>query len=228
MKKRYGKLILNGKEYLGPFECNEDPENEAIILNGFEKKEIPPSFFKMDSERRAEAEYWLYFQLPETKKENLFCNLAAEAFDNVRYDYYISTIEPSGTDSGIEFIEGGDVLIALSKEKWQQIAKRYDPSHNSRLATLYELFIWYCWRCFTKHLSLKSLVECRYSDTQLKKSGSEMVAGFCDGINNTYKVVMHNSKIVYVGRAFNSNCSMVDIKPEGILRYSSGVVVLTD
>jgi len=229
MENRYEKLILNGKEHLGPFCCREEPEKGTIILDSLEKKEIPPVFFKMDEARREEAECWLYSRLPRNKYEKAFCDLAREALRNVRYDYYISTIEPSTSDSGkIQFVEGEDVLIAVLKDKWEEIAKNYDPGHNSRLATIYELFLWYCWRCFNENFSLEHLVQCRNGSTVLKKSGSEQVAGFRDGINNTYKVVTFNSKVVYVGRSFNSNSSMVDIKLQGILRYSSGVIVVTD
>ena len=140
---------------------------------------------------------------PRTKAEKKAKRLITGAIKAGVKNFYRPIMDPSFTEDGIEYVAGKKPAVGKSYNWWFDTAKKYDPSHNSRLGTRLE------YRAFLGVL-IKKLVEevksvkwawnavCNdskelgnYWDTQdvnheLELTGSKYICGFYD-LANTYK-----------------------------------------
>ena len=131
----------------------------------------------------------------------------------VQNDYWIATIEPSITEDGHIFYQKEQkVLCGLTIEEWHQKAKEYCSARNSKIATIYETFLWYAWRGANSYWNLQYL--CKDSSSKgnwrdspdtaghIELTGAREVGGFCDGTGNTCKLVTESRKTISIGGAW--------------------------
>ena len=217
MKERYikitvGELVI---EIKGDFVTTTKQNGEVVTLPVQMKNKKVPYFFKMTSEKRKKVKRWLNNEKKElshkTDREKTFLETLEEGLKSVKYIYWISTIEPTMNKETekIEFVKGAEVAKSYSCPKWKRFSEDFMPERGSRLATLYELFIWYAWRIVKGYWSLSyvandSSSEGNYANSpnpagDYETSAKRKVGGFRDGIGNTYKIVTHGMRYAIVG-----------------------------
>ena len=142
---------------------------------------------------------------PHTKKEEYTKALITEAMTSHVKNFYRPIMDPSFTDDGIGYVAGKKPAVGKSYNWWVDTAKKYEPSHNSRLGTRLE------YGAFLGVL-IKKLVEEGYSvewawnavcnnskelghycnsenaKRVLEPTGSRLICGFYD-LANTYKIL---------------------------------------
>lgn len=157
---------------------------------------------------------------PKERKERKqeFLDLVREALKVVQYNYYIATIEPSIINGRLAYIEGNNVATGFSWDKCIELAYSYEPKKKSRIATDYELILWYAWRIIKGYWTLDCVVngssEIKMVSCEVAKSGTIKHGGFADGQGNTYKLVTQKDQLVVYG----SRCIFTPACPAGILR----------
>lgn len=253
MKERYikitvGELVI---EIKGNFVTTTKQNGEFVALPvQIQQEEKVPHFFKMTSEKRKKVKRWLKNEKKElahkTDREKTFLETLEEGLKTVKYEYRISTIEPTMNKETekIEFIKGAEVARGYSCEQWKKFAEEFMPERGSRLANLYELFIWYAWRIVKGYWTLSYVANDSSSDGnyanspnaagEYEVSAKRKVGGFRDGIGNTCKIVTHGVRYALVGGDYGSiggNCPVGDVvyhdHPNLAQYNSSGVFVLT-
>lgn len=250
MSKRYKEIVFKGETIIASkgkrlkISKNEYGKPELQIVP---KKKKPDVFFRITASKREKVKNWLIEQKLETErtqKENSFLRVLAEALEEVDYEYEIATIEPTVVDGKIAYIKGKDVAIGYSSNSWIKMAEEYLPERGSRVATLYELFIWYAWRIVKGYWTLHyvaedssgvgSLYNSLNPKLKLEPAGTIKCGGFKDGQGNSYKLVTYKKSLHAVGGNFHfvyRNPSVSDFKYVGndyyFQHYSVGVVVLT-
>lgn len=226
-KHRFRNVILNGKTISGTFDC--EFSDSTIMLTKVEGYDLKRYFFNMDAEKQAVVENWLFGEVASDEREKEFISHVAVALKKVEKDYWISTIEPSiAEDKKIKFEIGKNPAVGITKYQWLGIAKKYAPEYGSRLATYFELILWYCYRAYTMDIHVRKLLQNYRIEPELVKTGSKNVLGFSDGITNTVKVTTLAGKPILVGKPFNGEGSITDIETDGELKFSTGVIVLSD
>lgn len=202
------------------------------------------NFMKIGKHERDVVKSWIKTQIPETDEQKQFLKIVREALNNVRYDYWISTIEPSKPKDKIEFIDGEEVAVGYSINQWIEMFKAYMPERGSRMANLYELFIWYAWRIAKSFWTLVYVADDSSSAGNywnapgathcIEKAGARGCGGFRDGQGNTYKLVTHKDSFAAVGGRYDNrgiNYPVADVdynyNPNNIPYYGCGVLVLT-
>ena len=178
-------------------------------IKKFSKAKRPHNFFKMGKEERNVVRRWLFLAKPKTSNQKAFLNYVSEALAVITYDYKISTIEASHKNDKLYFEEGKSVARGINSEVWTKMAKNYWPKKKSRLATLYELLLWYAYRVAKGYWSLEyvcddSSLEGNYLDSPkpshtFELSGKREVGGFYDGSGNTRKLVTHENGYALCG-----------------------------
>lgn len=215
MSKRYKEIVFKGLTVTPPkgkrliLAENEYGKAEIQIVPKKKKKDI---FFRITASKRAKVRDWLMKQKPEaerTKRENEFLKILSDALEEVNYDYEIATMEPTVVDGKIAYIKGKDVAVGYSIKDWIKMAEEYLPERGSRLATLYELFIWYAWRIvkgyWTLHYVAKdsssagNFANSPTATHNLESAGAIKCGGFRDGQGNSYKLVIHKKGFATVG-----------------------------
>lgn len=167
-------------------------------------------FFLIDKEKRNDVEKWLSKQHPFLHKKRDFLKSLREALEEIDYDYYISTLEPSVKDGKIIFEKGLKLYTQYKIEQWYEMVKQYHV--NAKISTVHELFIFYAWRVAKGYLTLSQLCvdsskigNHRYSPTYangLENSGARVCAGFRDGLGNTPKIAFENAVAMQIGVDF--------------------------
>ena len=110
------------------------------------KQKLEETFFELiTAKERQEVINWLESQKGEVKNEE-YIKIMKEALEVVTYDYWIATIEPSIENEKICYQEGKKVATSIVAKEWQILCQEYNPGRGSRMASLYELFIWYTLR----------------------------------------------------------------------------------
>ena len=243
-----GGMII---EIEGDFIITKKENGEVVTLPvQIQQEEKVPHFFKMTSEKRKKVKRWLKNEKKElahkTDREKNFLGTLEEGLKSVKYIYWISTIEPTMNKETekIEFIKGAEVARGYSCEQWKKFAEEFMPERGSRLANLYELFIWYAWRIVKGYWTLSYVANDSSSDGnyanspnaagEYEVSAKRKVGGFRDGIGNTCKIVTHGVRYALVGgdyRNFGDFYPVGDVfyhdYPSNTLYDCSGVFVLT-
>lgn len=218
-----------------------DKRLKEIVLPN---KEISDAFFEISYSERKMVREWFTKQNPKTEREKKFLKILSKAMDTVKYDYEIATMEPTVFGGKIEYIEGRDVAVGYSANQWKQMAKEYLPEKGSRLATLYELFIWYAWRIVQGYWTLNFatndssyFADCTgvpNTTSTIERAGKRTFAGFRDGQGNTYKLVTYKDRLVGVGGCFNCDINfypasyiLCNFDPNDVHYNGCGVLVLT-
>lgn len=176
-------------------------------------------FFKMGEDEREVIKTWREnigkIDSPEVRN---FIGIVDKALEIVDYNYYIATIEPSIKKGKIFYEPGNSVKSDLTCAEWAIKAKQYAPGFGSRLADIYELFLWYAYRIAMRYWSLRyvcwtsaskgnyndSLTRCSTNDNDLRRdlSGRQKVGGFSDGVGNTYKITKTGNTFCISGGSF--------------------------
>lgn len=179
------------------------------------------------------------------KNKANFLEIVGIALDLITYDYEIATIEPAVINGRIFYEEGLNIEYQnISCNSWESMAKEYLPENGSRLAHLYELFLFYAWRITQGFWSLKYLT---FSSQSIgvkfkfpEKTGTIYSGGFKDGQGNSLKVVTYgkeNEDYLWIGRncfTYQKNIPLAHttfFHTHHIYRYHMyacvGIVVLT-
>jgi hypothetical protein len=143
-----------------------------------------------------------------------FLEIVYEALCRINYDFRISTIEPSiNEEKQLYFEKGSPVAVGIRVSEWKWLAKVYAPEYGSKISTLYELFLWYALRIAKGDIGLKSVckdssglgnyIDALNSTGHIEVSGARKVAGFCDGIGNTFKLATWSGGNVLCGGMFS-------------------------
>jgi hypothetical protein len=156
----------------------------------------------------------------------------------------ISTIEPSILENGKLYFFKGCKAAVLSYHMFCEKAKEFASEYDSDIATLYELFLWYAYRCAMKYWSIEYICDDsseagNYSNSpdayqNLESTGKRFVGGFCDGIGNLPKLIRYGSACASCGGfyynhgKFNAVAKLrkVNDGPKGFLDQGSCAVVL--
>ena len=250
MSKRYKEIVLNGLTITAPegeiLTICEKGHGKAEIQRVPEKKK-PDNFFKITTSKREKVKDWFEKQKSETgstERENKFLRILSDALEVVNYDYEIATMEPTVVNGKIAYIKGEKVAVGYSGKDWIKMAEEYLPERGSRLATLYELFIWYAWRIVKGYWTLHYVAEDSSSADnycnsptathKLELAGERKCGGFRDGQGNSYKLVTHKDVFAAVGGAYGNRGSFYTV---GDVNYCNccidfpydgcGVLVLT-
>lgn len=249
MDERYKKVVFGGMviEVKGSFITAKKGENGELILNPVQIPEEPqevPYFLKMTSSKRKKIRRWLNTQKGETEREKNFLEIVREGLNKIKYDYSIATMEPTVIDGKIEYIEGEKVAVGYSCNQWKTMAEGYMPERGSRLANLYELFLFYAYRIVRGFWTLSYVANDsssagNYSNSPnhyngIERAGARKVGGFRDGVGNTYKIVTHGVRYALCGGFYisdGSNYPVGDViyinYPNDSRYFCSGVLVLT-
>lgn len=181
--------------------------------------EVLKYFCFMGREERISVKEWANKVSPLTKSQKRFVKVVKEAVAIVNYNYYIATIEPSFSKDNNIFYEKGEVISEwITTGDWVEKAEVMLASNGnwkSRLATLYELLMWYAWRIAKGYWTFTYVCDDsssngNYSDSptssfELEASGERSFAGFCDGTGNTVKIVTHNDGFALVGGNYKND-----------------------
>lgn len=215
-----------------------DGEGEFKKISRVKK---PHTFFKMGKEERDLVRRWLFLAKPKTPNQEFFLKYVSEAQKAITYDYKISTIEASQKNGKIYFEEGKGVARGINSEIWAKMAKTYWPKKNSRMATLYELLLWYAYRVAKEYWTLEyvcddSSLEGNYYDSPktshiFEVSGKREVGGFFDGAGNTKKLVTHENAFAICGGACGSfgkefPVGKVELSDKNFIHMTASAVVV--
>lgn len=205
-------------------------------------------FFFMGKRERLTVKAW--WQPPCYENDYLetrFKNEVRKALFFVKYDYFISTLEPSyNNQTGkIYFRRGAPICISEEPDFWEEKTKEFAPDWNSRLSKWYELVLFYAYRVATGELSINyfSVIRnekiYRRADEYDKHSASSKIGGFFDGIENTEKLTTKKSTYMISKRKYElgyfdldsgnlASCSYFDFAPAGKIGFEklSAVIVL--
>ena len=224
-QKRYQRVILNGREFEGPFDCKVS--DDTIELTKYEKEVPFQNFFKMGTTQKTIVENWLFGETATNEAEKALIGYALMGLQLVKEDYCIATLEPAIEHKHIIYEAGIYPTVGISKSQWIRLAESFDTVHGSRLATYLELILWYCYRAAIMGLHINVLLKNYSIEMELEKVGAKNVLGFTDGLTNTAKVVTWQCKPVLVGKPYNGEGTIVDLDKVGELKFSTGAVVLT-
>lgn len=243
--KRYKEIVLKADEGI---EYLLKEENNILIvqakLNSVEKRVHEEDyFFWITSKERKEVRDWVRCNKFKKRQEKIFLANLREALNKVDYDFAISTIEPTIKAGKLFFSEGEQVAVGYTCEELYELCEQYNPPKGSRMANLYELFIWYAYRIIKGYWTLNFVVAdsngANYWSSKdaahaLEKTGARTCGGFKDGQGNTYKIVKCKSIFVAVGGWYTregEEYSIADvsynIEPAEIRYNGSCVVTLT-
>lgn len=217
MKNRCNEIVLNRGGSDTDFLAKQAEKSQEIHDEGI--------FFKrITYQERQEVEDWLNQQNPKTIQEKRFILVLSEAIKVVKYEYFIATIEPTLSNNKIKYAIGESVAVGFSFSEWEMLAKEYSPERGSRLANLYELYIWYAWRIAKgywtfEYVANNSASAGNYNNSPnssktIEKTGIRSVGGFKDGQGNTYKIVTYKESFAMCGGDYNSIgmfCPIADV-----------------
>lgn len=211
----------------------------------YRKQNKDHHFTKITEQDREKVKKWFEEEMKKlnhTKKENDFLKDLGDSIPVVDYDYSVSSIEASVRNGRIFYSVGEKVAIGVYANQWTEMAAEYAPERGSRMATLYELFIWYALRIANGFWTLDYVANDSSSGGNywnaprsfktIERSGVRKCGGYCDGQGNTYKLVTHGDGFAYVGGEYyykgsNFPVANVDCKCDDRHHCSVGVVVLT-
>ena len=220
MEERYGKIVFGDLEV--EVKGNDViTRKNGIVLNTFQVPETSKEeshFLKITITKRKKIRRWLKAQetkeeqAKQTQNEKNFLKKVKEALKNIQNDYWIATMEPTIIDGKIKYIEGKEVAVGYSCNQWKKMAEEYMPERGSRLANLYELFLFYAYRILRGFWTLSYVANDSSSAGNycnspnhyngIERAGAREVGGFRDGVGNTYKIVTHEVRYALCGGDF--------------------------
>lgn len=175
----------------------------------FEFNHLTKYFDFIGEKEIALVKKWHEGQKAMTNEQEEFLRVVGEAI-NVCCEFLIANIEPSfGPRGKIYYREGEKVGRNISCGEWEKRAEEFAPEYQSRLANLYELFIYYAYRIARGYWTLEYVCDNSSTDGNywmspcsshsIDVSGAKKVGGARDGIGNTYKIVKNNSAFALCG-----------------------------
>ena len=201
-------------------------------------------FDVMCKDERNLVKEWCKKQNAKTWNQSEFLVVVREAIQIVNYNYLIANIEPSIDKKGnIYYSEGHKVAEINTVEEWERAAKEFLPEHDSSLATLYELFLWYAYRIAKGFWTLEYVCDDSIgsgnswispnSSHDLEVSGAREIGGAREGFGNTHKLVKKENNFVFCGETSYEK-QVSPYRPvafwfKSIINstwYSTGVIVL--
>lgn len=167
-------------------------------------------FFTMGRDEREVVAKWYSTVQAKTNRQKDFLDEVGKAIEKVDYNYKISNIEPSRDKDGyLYFEEGKIVTMQYPFETWAKMAEEFAPEYESRMASIYELVLWYAYRIANGYWTLLDVCDNsssagNYWDSpsaskNFELSGNREVGGFKDGIGNTCKIVMDECGYIICG-----------------------------
>ena len=268
--ERYSNIVLNlpvGINYTTSkgengeliFELTHDKTSRIAEVNiAFERKETleisdvtsdvskdkDKHFIKVTNKDREIVRKWLKTFDNPTKKKESFLEIVKQAIKEIKYEYWIATIELSVKNGRIFYAEEQPVGVDYSYPQWKEMAENYNPKRGSRLANLQELFLWYAVRIAkglwtiddvvidsTKCGNYRNALDGRH---RMEKTGARICGGYRDGQGNTYKIVTNNGHFLLIGGCFHCHGDDYTIasihngnSPRCTRSYGSGVLVYT-
>ena len=214
-------------------------------MGQYKKIVLEKYFVKISARDRERVKLWLKGQKGNTRRERKFLKLVKKAIKKIDYEYWIASIEPSYEKGRILYEPDYVVATNISCEEWKLVAEEYAPERGSRLATIYELLLWYALRIekgfwTLNYVAYDSSYDGNYwyshsSSQWMDRVAAKKCGGYYDGQGNTYKIVMHKKDFVQVGGCFSD---FGDKYPVASTKYlskvkdrkeecSCGVLVLT-
>jgi hypothetical protein len=174
---------------------NESISKYFICIGKSERRLVREWYSSLSDKLYEDDEIW---ELRE--RIDRFLEIVYEAILKIHYDFKISTIEPSITENKqLYFAEGEPVAVGIRISDWKHLAKLYAPEYGSKIANIYELFLWYAYRIVKGYISLECVckdssglgnyIDALKATGNVEVSGAREVGGFCDGIGNTFKYV---------------------------------------
>lgn len=249
--EQYQKVVLKAPEGMH-YITSQGKEGELILelvpnvipMTSVVATDKDKYFTKITEQDREKVKKWLKGRIGKTDKEKRFLERANQAIQKVNYDYWIATIEPSVANEKIYYAEGEMVGVGFSCNQWNSMAKDYALDRGSRLANLYELFIWYALRIVNglwtlNYVSNNSSSGGNYRNApkatgSMEKTGARECGGYRDGQGNSYKIVIVEDGYELVGVGYNGNGDSYPVADVYYCSYpdlthynSSGVLVLT-
>lgn len=212
------KITENGfKVYDVSGKCTEFGGDGFIIPA--KEPEMLKHFWFMGNDERISVKEWTNKVSPLTKTQKRFVKAVKEAVVIVNYNYYIATVEPSfSLNKSIVYEKGSVITEWITTGEWQKKADDMlatDANWKSRLATFYELLMWYAWRISVGYWSLEYVCDDSSSDGnymdsptsshKLEGSSERKIGGFYDGTGNTVKVVTHDNGFAFVGGSYRND-----------------------
>lgn len=249
MSKRYKEIVFKGLTIQAPkgkrliISKNEYGKAEMQIVT---KKKNSDVFFRITASKREKVRKWLAEHKLKEKRtpgEIYFLDVLSDALEEINYNYEIATMEPTVVDGKIAYIKGKDVAVNYSIKDWIKMAEEYLPERGSRLATLYELFIWYAWRIVKGYWTLGYVANDSSSagnfcnspkaTHKLELTGTIKCGGFRDGQGNSCKLVTYKNIFATVGGNFDNNGYnstvhnvFLHYSLDDIINFDCGVLVL--
>ena len=206
MKERYNEIVLKAEKGV-EFILSE--EGGKLIACASILKEVQEPFEKITSKERKEVANLMKKLKGKTTREKDFLSVVKEGLEEVDYDYWIATIEPTVINEKIRFVEGQEVAVGYTGNDWKAMCENYAKDRGSRIANLYELFIWYAWRIAKGYWTLDYVANdsstagnywnAPNSSHCMEKTGVRKCGGYKDGQGNTYKLVTHKDSLAAVG-----------------------------
>ena len=248
--ERYEKIVLKAPEGMH-YVANQGYDGELILelvsnipMTSEENEDKFKYFVKITEQSREIVREWYKRQSTSKAREKIFMARVRQAIQNVDYDYWIATIEPSVSNGEIFYAEYNDVAVRFTPSEWSVMAEKFAPERGSRQGKLHELIIWYALRAAEKKWTLRYVASDSSSAGNYKnaprkagkmeKTGARECGGYRDGQGNTCKIVTVDDGYVSVGGHYQN---AGDVCPVAWVDYScssnycltnsSGVVVLT-
>lgn len=227
-----GGVIITGAEksvagqmlFLLQTEEQQDELSITTAIPETKTKAEEEFFVKITSKEREEVANWVENKEATGIYGQYFLHVIKRALKQVDYDYWIASLEPTVVNGRIRFIEGRKVATNYMPEEWEELCKQYAPERSSRMANLYELFIWYAWRIvkgywtfeyvtndassagnYKDSPNLYAINDPRHYHHDMDKAGAKECGGYKDGQGNTCKIVTHKGKYKAVGGCYISS-----------------------
>lgn len=189
-------------------------------------------FAQMGQRERNLVSGWHFDFEPQNTAQQVLGRIVGDALAIVNYDYEIAIIDPSMDENGKLFYhEEAAGCGAMNGFEWERKAKEFAPEFNSRLANLYELFLWYAYCIAAGNKTIEDICDVTYEVTTYSEWISDGRPILPTG--RTYKIVKNNTTFAMCGGRFftsQTKFSMSDVGyvyfPEGKMFNGSGIVVL--
>lgn len=176
---------------------------------------IKDYFFKMGVQEYRKVKEWYVVEIEKEEKtaaQEEFLNIIKMALRVINYDYEIATIEPSDGKGGLYYRPSEEIVGDKQTwyyRTWRDKAKRFAPEYHSRLANLYELFLWYAYRIAMNYWTIEEVCDdssemgnylcAKWATGMVETSCQRECGGFLDGIGNTYRLVTLEDGFCSVG-----------------------------
>ena len=118
----------------GAFEVVQEVTEEVVSENKFVSED---NFILIEAESLSLNDAFMKHK-PCTKVEEIAKKLITDAIKAGVKNFYRPIMDPSFAEDGIKFVAGEMPAVGKSYNWWVDTAKKYEPSHNSRLGTRLE------------------------------------------------------------------------------------------